>query len=164
MSSYNVLYQANYPVLFKQLSTLLTSWSHLPISWFGLMQSVWPTFQKVCVFRVFPVSVPPHMLQIHQHKILQFIWGSSRPRINRVSFTHKINGGFSVPNLQAYHLAANIAPLSYLVIYVNHHLAHWAVIYIINSHYPLCPGSPPSVPSLYFGPYLAPYPSTLRPG
>lgn len=39
-SSYAGLYQANFPPLFKRLSDMLSSWSHLPLSWFGRITAI----------------------------------------------------------------------------------------------------------------------------
>lgn len=65
--------------------------------------------------RVSKILAPAlHILRIHQRKILYFILGSSRPRVNRqILFTRRINGGLSAPNLHAYYVAANLVSVSY---------------------------------------------------
>lgn len=37
---YDGLYQANFPPLFKKLTDMLSSWSHLLLSWFGRIAAV----------------------------------------------------------------------------------------------------------------------------
>lgn len=96
--SYTGLYHADSPQMFGKLAAMLPSWSHLPLSWFGRIETVSMTYfpKLLYIFRVLPVQVPSHILGIHQRKILQFVWGSTRPQINKwVLYAHKINGGLS---------------------------------------------------------------------
>lgn len=44
LPTYEGLYQANFPPLFKTLSNLLLSWNHSPLSWFGRMNAVRMTY------------------------------------------------------------------------------------------------------------------------
>lgn len=141
--TYAGLYQANFPPLFRKLSNMLSSWTHLPLSWFGRIVAVCMSYipELLYFFRVLPVPVPLHVLCIHQRKLLKFIWGPTRPRINKqVLYAGKINGGFSVPNLQAYYTAANKAPLSHL--HETYQMPLWAIIDLVDQcRSLLCPGS-----------------------
>lgn len=42
--TYDGLYQANFPPLFKKLTDMLSSWSHFPLSWFGRISAVHMTY------------------------------------------------------------------------------------------------------------------------
>lgn len=111
--TYAGLYQANNPPLFSKLSAMFSSWSHLSLSWFGRIVTVCMSYipKLLYFFRILLVPVPSHILHIHQRKLLKFIWGSTQPRVNKqVLYACRINGGFFVPNLQAYYPAASIAP------------------------------------------------------
>lgn len=135
---------------------MLSSWSHFPLSWFGRIVAVRMTYipKLLYLFHVLLVPVPTHILCIHQRKILKFIWGSTRPRIKtQVLYARKINGGLSVPNLQAYYTAANIAPLSHP--HEQHQMPLWATIDLVDS-YPIPLASLPWLP-------LKHWPDTLGP-
>lgn len=157
--SYSGLYQANFPMLFGKLAAMLTFWSALPLSWFGRIATIRKTYlpKLLYYFRVLPVHVPLHIICIHQRKVMQFIWGSTRPRINkRVMYARRIRGGLSVPNLQAYYTAAAIAPLSHL--HEKQQMPLWAVIDLVDSH-PIPLASLPWLPKAHrptnIGPCLA---------
>lgn len=135
---------------------MLSSWSTLPLSWFGRIATVRMTYlpKLLYYFWVLPVQVPSHILCIHQRKIMQFIWGSTRPRIKRqVLYPHRINGGLSVPNLHTYYTAAAIAPLSHL--HEKHQMPLWATIDLVDSH-PIPLASLPWLPRVH-------RPSTISP-
>lgn len=98
-------------------------------------------------FRVLPVQVPSHILLIHQHKLLHFIWGSTCPRISKhILYAKSFSGGLSVPNLQVYYISANIAPLSHL--HETHQLPLWATINLVDSD-PIPGASLPLLPPAY---------------
>ena len=146
---YSQLYQANFPSLFGKLTVMLTSWSTLPFSWFGRVATVRMTYLPKL-----PVQVPSHILRIHQRKIMQFIWGTKRPRIKRqVLFARRINGGLSVPNLQAYYTAAGIAPLSRL--HEKQQMPLWATFDLVDSH-PIPLASLPWLPRAHRPPSIGP--------
>lgn len=132
---YEGLYQANFTPLFRKPTDMLSSWSHLPLSRFGRIAAVSMSYlpKLLYFFQVLPVSIPSHILRIHQSKLLKVIWGSIRPRINkRVLYSRRISGGLSVPNLQACYTAATIAPLSHL--YDTYQLPLWATMDLVDSH------------------------------
>lgn len=51
--------------------------------------------------------------------------------VNKVLYAQIINGGLSVPNLQTYYTAANVAPLSHL--HETYQLPLWATIDLVDS-------------------------------
>lgn len=102
--TYAGLYKANFLPILKKL-TDMSSWAHLPLSWFGRIVAIRMPYPSKLLyfFRAVPVPFPPHILRIHQHKILKFVWGSTHPRINKqILYARRISGGLSVPNLQTY--------------------------------------------------------------
>lgn len=74
-----------------------------------------------------------------------FFWGSNRPRISKhVLYAHSINGGLSVPNLQAYYTAVSIAPLSHL-----HKTYQLLLYFIVVDFYPIPNSSLPWLPPIH---------------
>lgn len=138
---------------------MLNSWSALPLSWFGRIVTIRMTYlpKLLYYFRVLPVHVPPHIIRIQQRKIMQFIWGSTRPRINkRVLYARRVDGGLSVPNLQAYYTVAAIAPLSHL--HEKQQMPLWGFVDLVDAH-PIPLASIPWLPKAHcptnIGPCLA---------
>lgn len=107
-------------------------------------------------FRVLTVLVPSHILHIHQRKLLQYIWGSTRSWISKQMYVQRINGGLSVPNLQDYYTTANIASLFHL--HETYQLPLWATIDLVDSD-PTPVSSIPWLPPIHrpttIGPCLA---------
>ena len=64
-------------------------------------------------FRTLPVSLPHNDLKQFKHKVLQFIWGDKRPRVNRSTlYTPRRKGGLGLLYLLKYFYAAQVAQLS----------------------------------------------------
>lgn len=109
------LFSVNYPPILKQLSNLMKSWSHLPLSWFGRINAVKMTIlpKLLYLFRVLPIPIPAYHLRILQRKTSSYIWGSSKPRIQlHTLYLPKLNGGLGCPNFAYYYRAAHIASLA----------------------------------------------------
>lgn len=108
------LYQANYPPLYKKLSADLLSWAKNPPSWFGRLYSIKMNIlpRLLYLFRTLPIAINRHDLKVFQKKIMQFIWGNTRPRVNQQTlYAPRIKGGLGVPNLVRYFEAAQLAQL-----------------------------------------------------
>lgn len=56
------------------------------------------------------ISIPD--LRLFQRKMIQFIWGDKRPRVNKCTlFAPKTRGGLGAPDLIKYYYAAQISHL-----------------------------------------------------
>uniref|UniRef100_A0A8C5PFE7 Reverse transcriptase domain-containing protein n=1 Tax=Leptobrachium leishanense TaxID=445787 RepID=A0A8C5PFE7_9ANUR len=104
----------NYNPLVNSISSQLTSWHALEVSWMGRMVAL-----KMCIlpqilyfFRNIPVLIPAHML-LHMQKMLQaHIWKGRPPRIlaSTINATRR-RGGLGFINVTAYYRAALLAQL-----------------------------------------------------
>lgn len=82
--SWKTLHSQNYPALFKNIGADLTRWSLHPPSWFGRLLSVEMNMlpRILYLFRTLPVALAKLDLKSFQTKLLSFIWGNKRPRVN----------------------------------------------------------------------------------
>lgn len=115
-SSIETIYRANYPPLFKKLREDLRCWADYSLSWFGRINSIKMMWLQrlLYYFRTLPVAVPRGDIQRLQAEVMRFIWGHTRPRIQRRTlYTPKLMGVLGLPNLQAYYQSAQIAQLAY---------------------------------------------------
>lgn len=114
-ASYLDLFSANYPPMVKNITNMLKSWNHLPLSWFGKINTIKMTIlpKLLYLFRVLPIPIPAYYLRIIQRKANSFIWGSSKPRTKlHTLYLPKLNGGLGCPNFASYYRAAHIATLT----------------------------------------------------
>lgn len=128
-SSLSELFTANYPQILKNLSNMMNSWSHLPISWLGRINAIKMTLlpKLLYLFRVLPIPIPAYYLRIIQRKVMSFIWGSSKPRIQQNTlYLPKTNGGLGCPNFACYYRAAHIASITKY--HAQHEVPLWVSI------------------------------------
>lgn len=66
----------------------------------------------VYLFRTLPISICMPDLPRFQNKVLRFIWGNKRPRVNkRTLYMPKLRGVPGVPDLAKYYRGAQLAQL-----------------------------------------------------
>lgn len=64
------------------------------------------------MFRTLPIAIRMPDPKVLQNKIMKFIWGDKRPRVNRRTlYTPKLRGGLEAPDLAKYFEAAQLAQL-----------------------------------------------------
>uniref|UniRef100_A0A8C5M6V9 Reverse transcriptase domain-containing protein n=1 Tax=Leptobrachium leishanense TaxID=445787 RepID=A0A8C5M6V9_9ANUR len=104
----------NYNPLMTSISSQLTSWHALEVSWMGRMMAL-----KMCIlpqilyfFRNIPVFIPAHMLLRMQKMLQAHIWKGKPPRISAstINATRR-RGGLGFINITAYYRAALLAQL-----------------------------------------------------
>lgn len=108
------LYKHNYPPLFRKILEDIKKWSNNPPSWFGRLCSIKMTVlpKVLYLFRTLPIAVVRNDLQKFQKKLLDFVWGYRRPRVNRRTlYTPKQMGGLGMPDLLKYYQAAQMSQL-----------------------------------------------------
>lgn len=109
------LFQVYYPGMLAHLTSLMSRWSSLQVSWLGHITVVKITlFLKILyLFRVLPATVPPHYLHILQHQIITYIWGSAKPQPPKsVLMRCKLQGSLGLPNFIKYYPVAKLAHLA----------------------------------------------------
>lgn len=108
------LYKHNYLPLFRKLLEDLKRWSGNPPLWFGRLCSVkMIVLPKVLyLFRTLLIAIVGKDLQKFRTKLLDYIWGHKRPRVNsRTLYPSKLRGGLGMLDLLKYFQAAQIAQL-----------------------------------------------------
>lgn len=75
------LYTTNYPLMLSQLNKLLNNWSTIPLAWLGRIIVIKMSIltKLLYLFWVLPIAILSHFLRIIHCKILQFIWGKTKP-------------------------------------------------------------------------------------
>lgn len=128
-ASLSDFFSLNYPPTLKNISNLMKSWSHIPLSWFGRINAIKMTIlsKMLYLFRVLPIPVPAYFLRILQNRILSYVWGSSKPRIQKYTlFLPKLKGGLACPNFAHYYKAAHLASITKY--HANYEISLWVHI------------------------------------
>lgn len=103
------------PCIVTNLGADLIRWSTHPPSWFGRLHSVKMNElpRILYLFRTLPVALAKLDLKSFQTKLLSFIWGNKRPRVNiRMLHAPKGKGGLGFPDLLKYYYAAQLAQIT----------------------------------------------------
>lgn len=112
-SSYSLLYQANFPPLFRENNNHLTRWTALPLSLIGLLNilkmSILP--KLLYLFETLPVAIPMSQLKALQRRSYRFIWNNASHRVVG-SVARKNRGGLGAPDFIKYYYASHLRVLT----------------------------------------------------
>lgn len=110
-----LLYQANFPPLYKKLEEDLSHWSRLSLTRLGRINTIKMTLlpRILYYFRALPIPVDNTRLKRFQANIVKYIWGKGGHRFSKaILFRPRSGGGLGLPNLLWYLQAAQLAQIS----------------------------------------------------
>lgn len=113
------LFVANYNGLVTEATALLKKWDSDFLSWFDRLELVksilFPKF--LFFFQMLPIEITSDTLRKWQALLNSFVWKAGRPRIGFQHLNKPSSlGGFALPDLRFYYLAAQVRPIySFLI-------------------------------------------------
>ena len=111
------LYKLNYLPLLSKIKEDLNRWRNLPITLIGWINcvkiNILPRLQYL--FQALPVPLPETFFKTLNKHVRQFLWNGKIPRVLMEKLTWDYSlGGFRLPNLKKYYLAAQMRYISSL--------------------------------------------------
>lgn len=108
------LFAVNYLPPLKQVTSLMSQWSSLSLSWMDRINatkmSILPKF--LYLFIVLPIPLPSYFLRLIQRNVMSYIWGNIKPHIPKTTlFLPKFSGELGIPHFSSYYYAAQRAQL-----------------------------------------------------
>ena len=109
--TFDELYTANFPPLFKTIKADLDRWAPLPLSWLGRIALI---KMNVLPRILYPLQMVPVLLTNKVIKVLEgwlssFIWSGRKPRLKMSKLQMAgVDGGLDLPNIRYYQLAAHL--------------------------------------------------------
>ena len=109
--TFDKLYKANFPPLFKTIKEDLIRWAPLPLSWLGrialIKMNVLPRI--LYPLQMIPVLLTGKVIKELEGWLSSFIWSGRKPRLKLSKLQMAgVDGGLDLPNIRYYQLAAHL--------------------------------------------------------